>query len=306
MKDVSRSSGKEALPRISVVIPAYNEARYLGACLRSLRSQTYDGSYEVIVVDNGSSDETAEVARREGARVIFEPQRGVCAARERGTKGALGDIIVSTDADALFPEDWLTKIACAFDDDAIVAVAGPVQYLSPPWWGPWYSRLQFAVIDAIFRMTGRVLYVSACNLAFRKRTWRDAGGYTTSFTQGGDEYDFLRKIRPYGRIVFLSRNVVRTSSRRLHRGFFYNAFVTVGWYYLFDYALARIFGHSILGPYPAIRDEQPIARSRVRFAVTLLIAAFVTVLMVFHLFVPSHIVHAASRQVVHVLSLRRH
>ena len=66
-------------PYLSVVIPAYNEGRYLVSCLQSLKAQEFDGPSEIIVVDNNSTDDTAAVARANGARVVFEAKRGVCA-----------------------------------------------------------------------------------------------------------------------------------------------------------------------------------------------------------------------------------
>ena len=70
--------------RFSVVVPAYNEAAYIGRALDSLQHQDFDGTYEIIVVDNNSTDSTADVAARYGVRVVSEPQQGVCAARQRG------------------------------------------------------------------------------------------------------------------------------------------------------------------------------------------------------------------------------
>jgi len=86
--------------RFSVVVPAYNEAAYLGRALDSLQHQDYGGTYEIIVVDNNSTDSTADIAARHGVRVVREPQQGVCAARQRGADCARGEIIISTDADS--------------------------------------------------------------------------------------------------------------------------------------------------------------------------------------------------------------
>src|SRR5215212_155664 len=70
--------------RFSVIVPAYNEAAYLGRALDALQHQDYDGKYEIIVVDNNSTDATVAVAARCGVRVVSEPRQGVCAARQRG------------------------------------------------------------------------------------------------------------------------------------------------------------------------------------------------------------------------------
>ncbi|MGI3779384.1 MAG: glycosyltransferase family 2 protein, partial [Janthinobacterium lividum] len=73
-----------ARPRFSVVVPAFNEEAVLARSLEALAAQTFQGPVEVIVVDNASTDGTAELARRWGARVVHEPQAGVCFARQRG------------------------------------------------------------------------------------------------------------------------------------------------------------------------------------------------------------------------------
>src|ERR1700740_3471780 len=114
----------DSLPRFSVVIPAYNEAEFLGSCLDSLRAQDFRDPYEIIVVDNNSTDATADAARSRGVTVVHEPKPGVCSARQRGTAAARGEIVVSTDADTTFGSDWLSRIDRAFrDDPARVAVA---------------------------------------------------------------------------------------------------------------------------------------------------------------------------------------
>src|SRR5512140_592392 len=82
-------------PRYSVVIPAVDEAVDIGRCLSSLAAQDCRNGYEVIVVDNNSTDQTAEIAREHGARVVFESHPGVCWARQRGTEAARGEIVVS-------------------------------------------------------------------------------------------------------------------------------------------------------------------------------------------------------------------
>jgi len=124
---------RKTKPIISVVIPAYNEEKYIGDCLNSLKNQDFDGEYEIIVVDNNSTDNTRIIAEKSGVRVLFEPQRGVCAARQKGAKAAEGEIIVSTDADCVFAKNWLNNIYRALNEDKkIVAITGPIEYSPPP------------------------------------------------------------------------------------------------------------------------------------------------------------------------------
>ena len=182
--------------RFSVIVPAYNEAAYLGRALDSLLHQDYDGKYEVIVVDNNSSDDTAAIAARYGVHVVREPQQGVCAARQRGVDCARGEIIISTDADTTQPRDWLRTIDARFaESDRVVAVAGPCRYKNPSWWAKAYPILLFGLVAAIYALTGFVFYVSATNFAIRRTAFP---GYDLKLTQGGDELDLLRRLRRRG------------------------------------------------------------------------------------------------------------
>lgn len=250
-------------PRFSVVIPAINESLVIGDCLRSLSAQDFAGRYEVIVVDNNSTDNTAAIARSLGARVIHEPRAGVCFARQRGTEEACGEFVVSTDADTTFDPGWLSRIDASLTDrPRSVAVAGPCQWVAGPWWGGVYSRVLFGLVHLIYLVTGRVCYVSATNIAFRRSDWT---GYDTRLTQGGDELDLLRRLRARGKVGFDLGNPTYTSARRLQRGLLYNVVVTCLFYYLLGYGLNRLCQRRVLGTAPAIR-EAPGAGKTLRSA----------------------------------------
>jgi glycosyltransferase involved in cell wall biosynthesis len=255
--------------RFSVVVPAFNEAAYLRQTLESLRAQDFAGEVEVVVVDNDSVDRTAEIARSYGALTLFEPRRGVCWARQLGTARASGEIVLSTDADTVHPPDWLSRIDATFrENPQCVAVAGPCRFASGPWWARLYPLLLFGMVHLVFALSGRVIYATATNIAFRRTAF---AGYDTNLTQGGDELGLLRRLRQQGPIVFDGSNVVTTSARRLCRGLFYNLFVTLIFYYLVGYLVNRIAGRPILGMAPAFRDSRPP-----RHRIALLIAIPVT------------------------------
>jgi glycosyltransferase involved in cell wall biosynthesis len=242
-------------PRLSVVIPAFNEALYIRDCLRSLAGQDFTGSVEVIVVDNNSADQTASIARALGAIVVGEDRPGVCWARQRGTEVARGEIVVSTDADTTFDATWLSNIDRAFTRrPSCVAVAGPCRFVGGPRWGLAYTRLVFGLVRLLYRITGKVFYITATNIAFRKSAWT---GYDTRLTQGGDELDLLRRLRAQGDVVFEVDNPTFTSARRLHRGLLYTIAVTFLFYYLLGYGLNRLLHRPVLGTYPAFRGTEP-------------------------------------------------
>ncbi|MEU8263683.1 glycosyltransferase family A protein [Micromonospora sp. NPDC048999] len=238
-------------PRFSVVIPCFNEAGYLTDTLLSLQKQDFDGACEIIVVDNNCTDDTAGIARDLGARVVVEPVPGVCDARQRGTEAARGEIVVSADADTVYGRDWLSRIDARFrGDERIVAVVGPCRYEDGPRWGRLYSRILFGAVNGVYRLTGRAVYASATNIAFRREAWT---GYDTNLTQGGDELDQLRRLRKEGRVVYDHRNPTYTSGRRLTRGLTYNLFVTLPVHYLLTYAVNRIARRRVLGSAPTFR-----------------------------------------------------
>ena len=240
--------------RFSVIVPAYNEAAYLDRALGSLLHQDYDGEYEVIVVDNNSSDDTAAIAAQYDIQVVSEPQQGVCAARQRGVDCARGEIIISTDADTTQPRDWLRSIDTRFAaSDRVVAVAGPCRYKNPSWWAKAFPIVLFGLVAAIHALTGFVFYVSATNFAIRRNAFP---GYDLNLTQGGDELDLLRRLRRRGQVSWERHNVVTTSARRLQRGLLYNFFISFLVYYVLAYWLNRLSQRQTFGMAPAFRHER--------------------------------------------------
>lgn len=110
---------------ISVVIPSFNDAVMLRTCLLALAAQTRQAD-EVVVVDNGSTDDTAAVAEAAGARVVSEPLRGVWPATVAGFDAAVGAIVARIDADSVPPPDWLERVEAILDAaPPLSAVTGP-------------------------------------------------------------------------------------------------------------------------------------------------------------------------------------
>lgn len=249
---------QKSQPRFSIVVPCYNESAYIANAIESLRKQTFKGSYEIIVVDNNSTDKTGEIAKSLGVRVVKEKQAGVCFARQKGTEAARGEIVVSTDADSTFDKNWLKRIDEAFSQsEDVVAVTGPFTYDGGPLWSG-YADILFNGLGLIYKVTGKVLYSPASNLSFKKSAW---DGYNTTMTQYGDEMDQLRKLRRKGKVVFNSHNVVKTSARRLQKGLLYNIFITLLAYSILEYNLNRLFKRRFFGQAPAFREEPETEKS---------------------------------------------
>lgn len=117
--------------RISIIIPAYNEERYLARCLNSVALQVVQ-PFEVLVIDNNSTDQTVKIAERYPfARVVREQKQGRVYARNAGFEAARGDIFARIDADAVLPEHWIAHITAYFEKAGAMDTAwtgGPLFY----------------------------------------------------------------------------------------------------------------------------------------------------------------------------------
>lgn len=243
--------------KISVVIPAYNEADFLPRCLKSLCAQVDAPPYEIIVVDNASTDNTSAVAKEYGAKVVYEPEQGVVHARQAGLTAAKGEIIVSTDADSFFKPDWLEYIGDFFDThEGASGLAGHYYFYRAPLWAKILPPLGAVAVWMLSLLTHRPIYVSGANLSFRRSAFK---GYDTRFYQGADERGVLLQLVEKGRVYVTLKNPVQTSSRRVNQGFWHSMVMTIGYYYGYNVWHTKKTGYSKIGPPPAIRTEAKLA-----------------------------------------------
>lgn len=203
---------------ISIVVPAFNEERPLPWCLESLKNQDYEGDYEIIVVDNASTDGTARVAQEFGATVEVCDRRGVVYARQAGAEAASGDIIVQADADTVYPPDWLSRIARHFSvHPNSVALTGAYHYQDPsPWWAriEYFARHTTNLLSWLYQTHPAL--VSGANFAFRREAFVNAGGYDeNSFYP--DQWGIAHRLAKTGEISYDSKLLVSTSPRRVQK-----------------------------------------------------------------------------------------
>ncbi|MGP5227005.1 glycosyltransferase family 2 protein [Arthrobacter rhombi] len=159
---------------VSVVIPVKDDAGKLLHCLEALARQQM-APREIIVVDNGSSDDSAGVARRNGAEVLFEPRPGIGVASAAGYNRARGDILARLDADSVPAPDWIATILRSFHADASVdAITGPAHFNDGP------SALRrpalLAYLLPYFALSSLALGhvpLFGSNMAFRRRAWHE-------------------------------------------------------------------------------------------------------------------------------------
>jgi GT2 family glycosyltransferase len=186
-----------AWPRISVVVCSYNGARTITQCLDSLGKLVYP-NYEVIVVNDGSTDATPEIASRYPVRLTSTPNRGLSAARNTGMEMATGEIVAYIDDDAYADPYWLTYLAATFLTTDHVGVGGP--NLPPADDG----ELALAVAASpggpvhVLLSDSEAEHLPGCNMAFRKSALQAIGGFDRRFRTAGDDVDVCWRLRDPG------------------------------------------------------------------------------------------------------------
>ncbi len=212
---------------ISVVTPAYNEEKYIGKTLEHLyesvhKLQVESSSVEIIVVDNASSDETGDAARKSGAIVINEPIQCVARARNTGARAARGEILIFLDADTIVQEGFLKSIAQVMSDPGCAGGAVDVRYRSKSFLVSIYLRL--------WRVVGQVLRMAQGAAQFcRRDVFNALGGYDQSLYMGED-VDFYWRLGKIARsqglkLCYLRETSVITSSRRFDQWPFWRTLV---------------------------------------------------------------------------------
>jgi glycosyltransferase involved in cell wall biosynthesis len=156
---------------VTVVIPVLDDADQLRACLASLAAQTVPPT-EVIVVDNGSSDDSAEVARAAGAVVLHEPVRGIASAASRGYDAASSEVIARVDSDSVLPHDWIARGTAWFADPLVTAVTGPGRFrdLGPVARTVWQVAYMGAYFTLMTAALGRPPLFGS-NMLMRRSAW---------------------------------------------------------------------------------------------------------------------------------------
>jgi glycosyltransferase involved in cell wall biosynthesis len=234
------------LPLISVVIPAYNEEKLLADCLESLNKQTFSKSnFEVIVVDNNSTDKTAEIARNSDARVIGCQVQGVAAARAAGSSAAYGEVIAGTDADTRVASGWLEKIWSHFEaDHELLGLTGPVYFKNT---NVVLSKLSYITFNVFqrFNFLIRKPTFSGFNYAVRTDAYKEIGGVNPQLPSAED-VDLSFRLAKKGKVGYFEDCVVYTSPRRIKKD-------PVGF-----------FRHNLKNYYLLLRKKQPEPFSPIR------------------------------------------
>lgn len=192
----------------SIIIPAHNEGKYIEKTLQAALRQDFPGDFEVIVVDNASTDDTSKVTSSfQAVKVVREERKGVQFARERGRREAQGRILAYLDADSIPDESWLNKGLSFFSDTDIVAVSGPYDYYDgKPFFRFVFSLFQKILFRAAHFVVQDVLHKGGVmlggNAFIRASAMEKIGGFNTSIVFYGDDTDTDRRLTTVGKVLF--------------------------------------------------------------------------------------------------------
>jgi glycosyltransferase involved in cell wall biosynthesis len=202
--------------KISVVIPVYNEEKYLPKTLASLEKLDRKPD-EVIIVDAASTDHTVSLAKKWGARVLEVEHKTIAYSRQKGLEAAKGDIVACTDADDIVPPHWLTTIERAFTKPDVVATYGIYHLYDGPWAYRFFINICSPFLVFLASRFG-VHFAAGQNMAFLKKSALAVGGFPVDF-RTAEDMKLIQRLQDVGKVVYLPHGTVSTSGRRGKEGF---------------------------------------------------------------------------------------
>lgn len=192
--------------KFSVIVPTFNAEAILTACLEALLDQsTPIKDYEVIIVDDGSTDGTSKIAEQFNVKSIHQSNRGPAAARNRGTYEAGGDIILFTDADCIPDRKWIQEMILPFEDPEVVGVKGAYKTCQTSL-AARFAQAEFEDRYDLLQPQASIDMIDTYSAAFRKNIFRKMGGFDENFPVANNEdTDFSYRLATAGHKLVFNR-----------------------------------------------------------------------------------------------------
>ncbi len=241
---VIAEGGSENPPPVSVVIVCYNAGEVLSACLQSVLCQDYAGEWEVLVVDNQSTDRTlAELERfsltHPRLRFMINPQRGIAVSRNIGWRNARYDWVAFTDADCLAPSNWLTTLMTGMQrhgghSSNLAAVGGSnippsgdsVFYRSLGLFLNSYLGSHSSVQGRCYQQDQEAPHLPTLNVLYRKSALQQVNGFDETFYNIGEDRDLSYRLQQAGfSLYYLAKATITHAMRSTMRAWLHNMFV---------------------------------------------------------------------------------
>lgn len=202
--------------KISLIIPAHNEEKYISPLLESIVANRTDDIFEVIVINNASDDNTAAVAAKfPGVRVVDEPNKGLTKARQRGLQESQGDFVAYLDADTRMPAGWADIAKKEFErDPKMVSLSGPFRYYDLP-------PFQKILAETVWNISAPVTYwitgfmVLGANFIVKKDALLKIGGFDTTINFYGEDTNIAWRLSKVGTAKFKMGFYILGSGRRI-------------------------------------------------------------------------------------------
>lgn len=183
--------------KVSIIIPAFNEEKYIPQCLDSISSLKYPkANIEVIVVDNGSTDRTCEIAKSYNVILLQDSTKNVSWLRNLGAKHATGSILAFVDADCVISEQWLSSAQKYFDNPDVAAWGGPPV---PPKGANWVQKA-WCVVRQKHEDIEFVDWLGSMNFFVRKEIFLKASGFDEGLVTCED-VDLSYRLSKFGKII---------------------------------------------------------------------------------------------------------
>jgi glycosyltransferase involved in cell wall biosynthesis len=224
---------------LSFIVPAYNEERYLPACLESILEQTrgLEDQVEIIVVNNASTDRTREVALRYPVvRVVDEPRKGLPFARQAGFLASSGTLTAHVDSYSRLTPNWVDTVLAHFRrDPSLVALSGPFLYYDLAPGHRAGVRFFYMLATATYLLNRYVLRVGSMlqggNFVVTREALESIGGFNLDISFYGEDTDAARRLHAVGKVLFTHKLKMYSSARRLKQ----EGMMTIGLRYAANY-----------------------------------------------------------------------
>ncbi len=199
--------------KFSILVPAYNEEQSIVSCLNSLVSVAYDDK-EIIVVDDASTDRTVQAIEKfldKGVILVRrEKNGGRAAALNTGLRRAMGDVVITTDADTVVPSDWLQRFTSCFERQGVVAVGGAYQACNKDKSLSYATSILDQILNVVFKKSLIPNKLSGVNSAIRRNALLHFGGFNEN-SWWSEDSELGWKLKRTGKVVYDPDNVVNTT-----------------------------------------------------------------------------------------------
>lgn len=236
--------------KISVIIPAFNEEKYIKYCLESITANAPACLLEIIVIDNACTDNTAKIVKKfKNVKVVRENKKGLTCARQKGLITAKGDLLAYVDADSVISNQWFNIVRREFRKNReLVCLSGPYIYYDLP---NWRKKVAIAYNNYFLASVSKLSkhMVLGGNFVARREALLKMGGFDTQIKFYGEDVNIGRRLKKIGEIKFLKEFYILTSARRLKS----EGMIKTGATYAANYITESIFEKPLTKKYKDIR-----------------------------------------------------